>query len=250
MAEQRKSPPTTTHTPSAPPSAEEREHQRKAREAQREARTLNPPDVPLEEKQRQLEGSQPRDAQEAFITQDETDTQVMLTETDHYAGELEAGIPDDMVAGRAENQELLTERELRPEETDDAFKAAEEGMTYVPPVDPPTTRSDSYDDARVASGMGSSALDEPYNLQHHRTFLPGNDELIARVYEALHAESTTATIAERIEVRSEGATIILEGEVEDLEDSNNVIAVAQRVEDVEEVVDYLRVRAVEQAAGR
>ena len=60
-----------------------------------------------------------------------------ITDSDQYLGELEAGVHDDL-PGDNESLELLTELELRDDETDDAFTASDEGMTYVPPIDPPT----------------------------------------------------------------------------------------------------------------
>ena len=49
-----------------------------------------------------------------------------LTDTEIYEGDLEAGT-DPMRSG------------LRSDETDDPNVAAEEGLAYVPPTDPPVT---------------------------------------------------------------------------------------------------------------
>jgi BON domain len=208
---------------------------------------LNGPDVPFEDKQRELEGRRPADQQgEAVIMVEETDDLGAITASDIYQGELEAGVNDDLPNDR-DDLELLIERELRDGETDNPFEAVEEGLTYVPPSDPPTVPSGDGDlsGAVVASGMASSALDAPYDEDHHQSFYPGGDELSARVREALRADSSSSEYADKVRIITRGAVVILRGEVVDLEDSDNLSAVAAFVEGVEEVVDELRVRALE-----
>src|SRR5947207_12876589 len=92
---------------------------------------LNPPDVPVEDKQRELEGARPRDDQGATaIDKSNVDDLGELTSTAVYEGELAAGVDDDF-PNDAENIEVLTELQLRAEETDDPMEAVEEGFTYV-----------------------------------------------------------------------------------------------------------------------
>ena len=87
--------------------------------------------------------------------------------TDVYEGQLEAGTADDLPNDPdAENLEMLNELELRADETDDPMEAVEEGFTYVPPIDPPVVPGGD-DNAEIASGLGISALDEPYDEDHH-----------------------------------------------------------------------------------
>jgi hypothetical protein len=205
---------------------------------------LNPPDVPVEDKQRELEGARPRDDQGATaIDKSNVDDLGELTSTAVYEGELAAGVDDDF-PNDAENIELLTELQLRAEETDDPMEAVEEGFTYVPPIDPPTVPG-GYQNAEIASGLGVSALDEPYDQDHHDSFLNADDEVSARVREALRADSSTTQYAERIAIATRGGVVTLRGVVDDLVDSDNLLAVAEYVEGVEEVVDELRVRGLE-----
>ena len=76
--------------------------------------------------------------------------------------------------------------ELRDGETDDANVASEEGLTYIPPVDPPVVPDpDDPQGARIASGFGLSAEDEPYDLSHHSALLSSEDEMVERIREAL-----------------------------------------------------------------
>jgi hypothetical protein len=206
---------------------------------------LNGPEVPFEEKQRELEGRRPADEQgEGVIQATDTDDLGTLTASGIYQGELEAGIGDDL-PDDLDNLELLVERELRDGETDNPFEAVEEGLTYVPPSDPPTIPADVQGGVIVASGMASSALEGPYNADQHQSFYPADDELSARVREALRADSSTSDYADRVRISTRGAVVVLRGVVDDLDDSDNLSAVAAFVEGVDEVIDELRVRSLE-----
>jgi hypothetical protein len=162
-----------------------------------------------------------------------------------YEGQLEAGTADDLPGeSAAENLELLTELELRADETDDPMEAVEEGFTYVPPIDPPVVPGGD-DNAEVASGLGMSALDEQYDEDHHDSFLSDDDEMSARVREAIQADSSTNQYARTIAITARGGVVTLHGVVADLVDSDNLLAVAEYVAGVDEVVDALRVRGLE-----
>lgn len=204
---------------------------------------LNPPAPPIEQQLRAMAGYRAPEDQGTIFDADEVDNLGELTRKDIDEGELIAGNadrPEDV-----ETLEMLTELELRDGETDDAMEAIEEGLTYVPPVDPPTVPSDSFEDAEVASGLGTSALDEPYNASHHSDFLPGDDEMAGRVREAIRADSSTTQYVTRIAIEARGGVVTLRGLVDDLTDSDNLLAVAEYVEGVEEVVDELRVRGLD-----
>jgi len=184
---------------------------------------LNPPDGALSAFQR------------AYL--DEIDDRQHLSPTRHD----EADMAED--EDELEDLDSLTEQELRADETDDPIEAIEEGYTYVPPIDPPIEPGDTLDGAEIASGM--SALDEPYDQDQHITFLSDDDEVSARVREALRADSSTTQYAGRIGITTRHGTVILRGVVDDLVDSDNLLAVAEEVDGVEEVVDHLRVRGLE-----
>jgi hypothetical protein len=204
---------------------------------------LNPPDVPVEEKQAELEGRNPD--QTAYFDRSAVDGLGELDPTDVYEGELEAGVDDDLPDDN-ESLEMLTELEMRDGETDDAMEAVEEGLTYVAPMDPPTSPSaTSFDGAEVASGFGASSLDEEYDADHHSGFLPDDDEMTARVRDAFRADSLTNEYADTVAIRTRGGVVLLRGIVDDIGDTDNLIAVASDVAGVTEVVDKLRVRGIE-----
>jgi hypothetical protein len=205
-------------------------------------RPLNGEDLTLEEKQRQLEGRQPTSDQEAWIDPAHTGNLEGVTPTDKYEADLASGAFDPEQDN--ESLELLTEREMREGETGDAFKAAEEGTTYVPPIDPPTMPGRDYP-THVASGLGTSSLSDTYQPDSHNRPLPDADEVRARIYEALRADSLTNAYADTIAVLTRGDTVILRGAVEDLLDAQNIAAVAQYAEGVAEVIDELQVRTMQ-----
>ena len=206
---------------------------------------LKPPSPPIEDQLRQLAGYRSADNQGEFPAADELDDLGQLTSTDVYEGQLEADTADDLPNDPdAEHLELLTELELRADETDDPIEAAEEGFTYVPPIDPPVVPG-GPDNAEIASGLGLSALDQQYDEDHHGSFLSADDEVKARVREALRADSSTSQYAGKIAISARDGVVTLRGIVDDLVDSDNLLAVAEYVEDVDEVVDELRVRGLE-----
>ncbi|HEX8940671.1 MAG TPA: BON domain-containing protein [Candidatus Limnocylindrales bacterium] len=201
---------------------------------------LNAPDVPVEDLARELAGDRRAEDQAAFVGEGDLDENGGLTDTAIYEGDLEA------FGGGAEVEHLesLTERELREGETDDPNIAAEEGLTYVPPTDPPVVPADVPEGAEVAAGMGSTALDEPYDADHHAELLSSDDEVTARVREALRADAATSPYADRIAIDTEGGVVTLRGTVEDIDDTDELAAVAAAVSGVSEVRDEFRVRGV------
>ncbi len=203
---------------------------------------LNPPDVPIEQKQRELEGDRPPDQQAAYIDRSEIDHLGTTTATDVYEGQ--PGDGDEEQSDDTTDFETLTELELRDGETDDPMEAVEEGFTYVPPIDPPIVPG-SIDNAEVASGLGLSALDEPYDADHHDSFLSEEDEMTDRVREALRADSSTSQYADTLDITTSDGVVTVRGVVDDLVDSDNIQAVAEYVDGVTEVIDELRVRGLE-----
>jgi BON domain len=189
--------------------------------------------------------SEERD-QVAYRREDEIDTLGELTDTEIYEGELEAGVHDDLpTEPRADNLESLTALELRAGETDDPSVAAEEGMTYVPPTDPPVVPDpDDPQGVRVAAGFGSSALDEPYDSDHRSELLDAEDDASARVREALRADARTTQYADSLAIATRGSTVAVRGVVDDLDDSDNVLEVVNHVTGVADVIDELEVRGV------
>ena len=167
----------------------------------------------------------------AYLTTDEVDQLGELTDTEIYQGELEAGVSDDLPGQpMAGNIEMLTERELRDGETADANVAAEEGLTWVPPIDPPVVPDpDDPSGIQVGAGFGIDANADPFDADHHNELLTVEDELEARIREALRADSATSRYAEDIVIGTRMNTVVVRGLVDDIDDTDNIAEVISNV---------------------
>jgi hypothetical protein len=160
-----------------------------------------------------------------------------------YEGYLEAGSPGTARDGE-ESVDLLLESELREDETENPHEAAEEGLAWIPPVDPPVVPADNGQ-IEVAAGFGTSATDEPFDVDHHGSFELGLDERTERVREALVANAQTTNLVDRLEFDTIGSRVVVAGVVDDIDDEDEVLAVISDVEGVTDVVSRIRVASVE-----
>lgn len=194
----------------------------------------------------ELMGAREVDRVEAVFPVEGVDTLGSMTDTRIYEGELEARPPDSDQPDEPleENLEFLEALELRAEETDDPNEAAEEGMTWVPPTDPPVVPGRDGD-PQVGAGFGTTSLDEPYDADHHGALLWAEDEMTARVREALRADALATRYADDLIIAASGSSVRLAGMVEDLEDEEQVLAVVSEVDGVTSIRNRLRVAALE-----
>jgi hypothetical protein len=173
----------------------------------------------------------------AYLTEDELEQSSELTDTEAYQGELETGEGEHLVG--------LTDTGLRDGETADANVAAEEGLTWVPPIDPPVVPdAEDPEGIRIAAGFGVDAFDEPYDADHSGELLSVEDDLEARIREALSADAATSRYADTIILGNRGGTVVVRGMVEDLDDTDDVAAVISNVAGVTEVIDELEVAGI------
>jgi hypothetical protein len=164
------------------------------------------PDSKDVEIDRELTGDQQLGDQRAFVREDEVDETDRVTDTEVYEGE----DPADLVG----SLDLLTTDGPRAGETDDAYVAAQEGLTWIPPTDPPL--ADSTDE----------------------------DDVAGRVRDALRADAATNRYADEIAIGAVGSRVALRGVVDDIEDSDSLLEVAGRVQGVSEVIDELEVSSL------
>jgi hypothetical protein len=206
-------------------------------------RRPDPDDIKTIEELRQLAGEEMPEDQDAFLEPDEFEKRREPTQTELDRGESVADV--DGVLGLASTLDLLAAEELREGETDDPDVAAEEGLTYVPPSDPPfRTAPDDPDGIEVAAGPGVSALSEPYDEDHPSELLPDEEELTARIREALRADAATTGYADRLVIGTRGATVVVRGVVDDIDDSDTIAAVIERVDGVDSVIDQTELAEV------
>jgi hypothetical protein len=192
----------------------------------------------------QLLGLRPPDSP-SMPTADEVDTLGEITDTRIYQGDLEArpAGSDQPDEDPAANIEMLEAQELRDGETDDPNEAAEEGLTWIPPVDPPVRVGDDGQ-IEVAAGFGTTASDEPFDPDHRAEALSPHDEVEARVLEALRANAATSSLVDRLALDAEGGQVVISGEVDDLTDEDAVLAVAEDVAGVVTAVSRMRIASL------
>lgn len=174
--------------------------------------------------------------QDGILDPDELERERTMTRT-----ELDAGytIPDREYAGGEESTlDDLDLDDLREGETDDPGVAAQEGLTYVPPIDPPVVADpEARDGITPAAGIGLSAESEPYDEDHRGTDLDPGSEVNTRIREALRADSQTTVLADRLVVGTRGSVAVIRGVIDDVDDSDSIIEVVSRVNGISEVVD-------------
>ena len=193
------------------------------------------PEEIQDELEAELESSNP-----IVGTGDVVDSDDGLTGQERYEGYLDAGVDPT-----GNSIEALAGRELRAGETIDPLLAAEEGLAWIPPTDPVVVPdAASPEGLRVATGFGTTALDEPYDADHHGELLSAEDEMTDRVREALRADAATSRYADALKIDTEGGIATIRGVVDDILDSDDIVAVASEVTGIVEVRDHLDVRGV------
>lgn len=203
---------------------------------------LNPPDVDIEELGHELSGDQQEGDQVFYRRQEEVeDDERQFNDVAEYEGE-DAIAPTGNDAARIED---LTELELRVGETDDPNIAAEEGLTWVAPIDPPVVPDmDDPQGARIAAGFAASAEDTQYDASHRAEELTSDDDFEERIREALRADAATTAYAETLAIGTRDGIVAVRGVVDDIDDTDTIVDVITRVVGVTEVRDELEVRGV------
>jgi hypothetical protein len=183
--------------------------------------------------------------QTAFASSEEVDRLGTMTDTRVLEGELEARPPDSDQPDEpdASNIEMLTETELRDGETDDPGEAAEEGLTYVPPVDPPVVMGEGGM-PEIAAGFGTTADDEPFDADHHDAAMYNEDERTERVREALLSHAATSALVDRLSFETVGSRIVVAGTLDDLDDEDQVLEVISEVDGITDVVNRIEIDAL------
>ena len=183
-------------------------------------RRPDPDDVADIEEIANLQGEEMPVDQDAVLEPDEIETRRTPTQTELDRGE---PAPDpDTDDAEAESLDGLALDDLREGETDDPDVAAEEGLTYVPPSDPPF-RVDA-EDPEGTEVAGSTA--DSVEL-----------DLTTRIREALEADAATSGYADRLVIGTRGSTAVVRGIVDDVDDSDTIVAVIEAVDGIEEVID-------------
>ena len=163
--------------------------------------------------------------------------------TDLYQGDTDAN--QIRGEGGAESYDTLIEQELRAGETSDVMDAVEEGLTYVPPIDPPIViDEDDPESIEIANGFAVSSRDDSDLEGGDDTAHMAGDDMINVVKRALRRDSLTTHLASRLHIATMNGTVIVRGEVDDLDDTDNIVAVISDLPGVESVHDETTVRGL------
>ena len=130
--------------------------------------------------------------------------------------------------------------------TTNVIDVVENGATYFPPTDPPSTRADDADGFAVLNGFSQTstdAIDDDDTVpEDDENRVPTGDELADYVRRELREDAATGDLP--IHVTARGSTVVLRGEVDTLEDAENAEAVANEVPAVVEVREELTIRGI------
>src|SRR4051812_24103012 len=186
----------------------------------------------LEDEIAALQGEEPIADQDGAFDRDDVESSrtPTLTELDGGAATVaeRVSVWTAADAGATVSLDALTDSEPRDGETDDPLVAIEEGQTYVPPSDPPTAPSDDPQGIDVAGGSGVEGAAEPLDDDHRSGAEDGESDVNERVREAIRNDAATSALADRVEIAVLGATAILRGTVDDLDDGDTLAAVIER----------------------
>jgi hypothetical protein len=190
--------------------------------------------TPFLEELQALEGEEMPADQDAVVDPDEIEGRrtPTLTELDQGDPGLVSSLDDGLDGFGG-----LAREGLREGETDDPEVAAQEGMPWVPPIDPPVVSTPWSGDPVVAAGTGVSALDEAFDEDNPGVLLSEEGDINERIREALRADSSTSRLADILVIGVVGSTAIIRGMVDDIDDTDAIVAVVERVPGIEEVRD-------------
>jgi len=119
--------------------------------------------------------------------------------------------------------------------TDDYLVAREEGVPYTPPLERvPHEGSASEDDA--------DTLERDDSIQGPDAEPPRDDELRARVIEALRASDVPA--GDRLRVAVSGSMVVVQGEVESIDVLDEIVGIVGDVPGVSDVMDEVEVAGI------
>ena len=164
--------------------------------------------LPLEDEIEALQGEEPPADQDAVVSREEIED-----EEERTFSEYEAGAP--------------VNPDLRAGETDDPLVAIEEGLTWVPPTDPPVVPAPG--DPDQIEVPGSADQDE------------AEGSVNAQIREALRADAATSALADRVEIAVIGSTAVIRGRVDGPEDGDAIVEIASEVDGIDEVRDETEV---------
>jgi hypothetical protein len=176
------------------------------------------------------------DDQDAVLEPDEFESRRQPTRTELDQGD---SLPDpSIIDGAVADLDGLAIDQLRDGETEDVGVAIQEGLTWIPPIDPPWVPSpEDPEGIEMAAGSGVDALADPYDDSHRSGDASTELDLTDRIREALRADAATSVMTDRLIIVTRGDQAIVRGVVDTIDDGDTIAAVIERVAGINEVID-------------
>jgi hypothetical protein len=149
--------------------------------------------------------------------------------------------PDDRLPLPSEDSGDLVE-EPATGETDDYLVAQQEGVPWVPPMERVITEEGGAAEVAGTDPTAAGELERTDMVQPDDLLPARDDELLADVIEALRVSDVVA--GDRIRLAVNGTQVIVRGQVESIDVSDEVLAIVGDVPGVTDVVDELEVAGV------
>ena len=146
--------------------------------------------------------------------------------------------PAGMMDGQNERDTREQEPFMETNEEDPAA-AVEQGEPYFPPTDPVVREGDEQ--AEILGGFAETAMDDREAPARSRSGGPADEAIADAVRRELRRDASTEAL--ELEVSVDQAIVTLRGQVSDLADSDDALAVAGRVPGVVDVVDEIEIGA-------
>lgn len=198
-------------------------------------------DPSIQDELEQLAGIRSDDNDGMPIQQEEIEERNDLTRTAIDNGYLDSTSRSDLVEGSESFEDLVLD-EMRDGETDNPYEASDEGLTYVPPLDP----TPNFDDESIDNAARQDAIEQDLGAVvrdgSSAQFLPSDDDMIEQVRSALRQDSLASRYVDSISIAALNGVVTLRGVVDDMVDADMLVALAEDIDEVEEVIDMLELR--------
>lgn len=198
-------------------------------------------DPTIDQELEQLAGARDPQNDGLPIQQEELEERNDLTRTAIDNGYLDSTQRSDLVEGSDSYEDLALD-ELRDGETDNPYEASDEGLTYIPPLDP----TPNFEPDTITDATRQEVIEQDYAAVTRdgssAQFLPSDADIAEQVRSALRQDSLASRYADVIEIDALNGVVTLRGMVEDMIDADMLITLAENIDSVEDVIDLLDLR--------
>jgi len=120
--------------------------------------------------------------------------------------------------------------------------AADQGLTYTPPTDPPVLPADNDQGVRVAAGFAHSMEDANPNARRVPERVEGNDLALEEDARSALRNNSESSHLDNVTVRVENGIAYLDGTVMSEDDFAIVDRIISHLDGIDEVESYLKLK--------